>query len=160
MRELLRSLTKSERCERISQVAHQKLATMSDLLRSLTKNKRFSQKTSKPMSEFPALLKLQLRLGMTLRILQNLQKQKGLSDTRKLSNSQEITSKIHNWTAFRENITEERCVEIILFTSYASKEKVQFYKLMGFCPSLFVCRSADRRKFILMVKLARADIID
>ena len=97
VRELLRSLTKSEQCERIAQVAHQKLATVSDLLRSLTKNKRFAQKTSKPMSEFPALLKLQLRLGMTLRILQNLQKQIGLSDTRKLSNSQEITSKIHNW---------------------------------------------------------------
>ena len=38
--ESLRSLTKNERCERITQVAHQKWATMSDLLRSLTKNKQ------------------------------------------------------------------------------------------------------------------------
>ena len=36
--ELLRSLTKNERCERILQDGNKKLATMSDLLRSLTKN--------------------------------------------------------------------------------------------------------------------------
>ena len=39
----LRSLTTKERCERITQVAHQKLATMSDSLRSLTKNERMSK---------------------------------------------------------------------------------------------------------------------
>ena len=38
--ELLRSLTKNERCERIAQVAHQKLGTMSDSLRLLTKNEQ------------------------------------------------------------------------------------------------------------------------
>ena len=39
----LRLLTKNERCERIIQVAHQKLATMSKLLRSLTKNEQMSE---------------------------------------------------------------------------------------------------------------------
>ena len=38
--ESLRSLTKNERCERITQVAHQKWATMSDSLRSLRGNER------------------------------------------------------------------------------------------------------------------------
>ena len=38
--ELLRSLTKNERCEQIAQVAHQKLAAMSDSLRLLTKNEQ------------------------------------------------------------------------------------------------------------------------
>ena len=72
----LRSLTKNEQCEWIAQVARQKWETMSDLLRLLTKNEQmseslvfferiahlliFSQKTSdsliKPMSEFPALV--------------------------------------------------------------------------------------------------------
>ena len=72
--ELLRSLTKNERCERIAQVAHQKIVSdVSDLVRSLTKNERiarfferithllvFLQKNSDslriPMSKFPALL--------------------------------------------------------------------------------------------------------
>ena len=72
--ELLMSLTKNERCEQITQVAHQKWATMSDSLRSLTKNEQmskslvflseslihsfFAKKSDllrKPMSEFPAL---------------------------------------------------------------------------------------------------------
>ena len=38
--ELLRSLTKNERCEQIAQVAHKKLAAMSDSLRLLTKNEQ------------------------------------------------------------------------------------------------------------------------
>ena len=61
--ESLRSLTKNERCEGIAQVAHQKLATMSDWLRG---NERDSERIAhfwgntsdslgKLMSEFPAL---------------------------------------------------------------------------------------------------------
>ena len=42
---------KNEWCEQITQVAHQKWATMSDLLRLLTKNER--------MSEFPTLFKME-----------------------------------------------------------------------------------------------------
>ena len=41
--ESLRSLTKNERCEQISQVAHQKRATMSDSLRSLRGDERIAQ---------------------------------------------------------------------------------------------------------------------
>ena len=41
--ELLRSLTKNERCEQIAQFAQQKLATMSGSLRSLTKNELMSK---------------------------------------------------------------------------------------------------------------------
>ena len=36
----LRLLTKNERCEQIAQVAHKKLATMSNLLRSLRGNEQ------------------------------------------------------------------------------------------------------------------------
>ena len=42
---------KNEWCEQITQVAHQKWATMSDLLRLLTKNER--------MSKFPTLFKME-----------------------------------------------------------------------------------------------------
>ena len=41
--ESLSPLTKNERCEWITQVAHQKLAPMSDLLRLLTKNEQMSK---------------------------------------------------------------------------------------------------------------------
>ena len=44
---------KNEWCEQITQVAHQKWATMSDLLRLLTKNER--------MSEFPTLFQMEQR---------------------------------------------------------------------------------------------------
>ena len=70
--ESLRSLTKNERCERISQVVHQKWVTMSE---SLTKNERiahfldqiahslifsqkneqFAQKTDEQIRKFPTL---------------------------------------------------------------------------------------------------------
>ena len=68
------SITKNERWERITQVTHQKWATMSELHRSLTKNERMSKLlffwanrsfahfvaknerfAQKAMSEFPAL---------------------------------------------------------------------------------------------------------
>ena len=75
--ESLRSLTKNEQCGRIAQVAHQQWTTMSELLRSVTKNERiarffegiahsliFFKKSGdslrKPMSEFPALQKIQI----------------------------------------------------------------------------------------------------
>ena len=54
--ESLRSHTKNERCEQIAQVAHQKLATMSDSLRLLTGQKT-NDSLGKPMNEFPALRK-------------------------------------------------------------------------------------------------------
>ena len=40
VRESLRSLTKNEQCEQITQVAHQTWASVSNLLRSLTRNER------------------------------------------------------------------------------------------------------------------------
>ena len=71
----LRSLTKNERCEQSTQVAHQKWATMSDSLRLITKNEQIARFLSKlllssffahffakknnllkiPMSQFPTL---------------------------------------------------------------------------------------------------------